>query len=317
MSETIGQSFLTETMTSWGSYPSIYNLGHRAIANLLDGPVLVEEKVDGSQFSFGKDFDGALRVRSKGAVMYIDAPEKMFNKAIAAVGEVAHLLVPGWTYRGEYLAKPKHNTLAYDRVPRNHIIIFDINTGLQTYLDHATKAKEASRLGFETVPLLACGTISSLDTFRGFLDQESILGGQKIEGVVVKPFNYDLLGQDKKVLFGKFVSEHFKEVHQRTWKEEHATKGSNDILAILAQQYTTPARWAKAVQHLAEAGLIEDSPKDIGKLMAEVPQDVAKECEEEIKEQLYKWAWPQMRRLVTRGLPEWYKEQLLKKQFDQ
>jgi len=34
------------------SYPSIYNLGHHAIATLLDAPVLVEEKVDGSQFSF-------------------------------------------------------------------------------------------------------------------------------------------------------------------------------------------------------------------------------------------------------------------------
>jgi len=34
-----------------GSYPSIYNLGHRYLGDLLDGPVVVEEKVDGSQFS--------------------------------------------------------------------------------------------------------------------------------------------------------------------------------------------------------------------------------------------------------------------------
>jgi ATP-dependent RNA circularization protein (DNA/RNA ligase family) len=35
------------------SYPSIYALGHRAIRELFDGPVVVEEKIDGSQFSFG------------------------------------------------------------------------------------------------------------------------------------------------------------------------------------------------------------------------------------------------------------------------
>jgi len=33
--------------TSWHSYPKIYNLGHRAIRDLLEDPVVVEEKVDG------------------------------------------------------------------------------------------------------------------------------------------------------------------------------------------------------------------------------------------------------------------------------
>ena len=33
-------------------YPKIYNLGNVALKNLLDGEVIVEEKVDGSQFSF-------------------------------------------------------------------------------------------------------------------------------------------------------------------------------------------------------------------------------------------------------------------------
>lgn len=33
-------------MESWHSYPSIYNLGHKAIESLLTVPVLVEEKVD-------------------------------------------------------------------------------------------------------------------------------------------------------------------------------------------------------------------------------------------------------------------------------
>lgn len=48
------------------SYPTIYNLGHRAIVDLLKGPVIVEEKIDGSQISFRKDEQGDLEVRSKG-----------------------------------------------------------------------------------------------------------------------------------------------------------------------------------------------------------------------------------------------------------
>ena len=40
--------------TSWHSYPQIYNLGHKAIAGIFDDDVLIEEKIDGSQFSFGR-----------------------------------------------------------------------------------------------------------------------------------------------------------------------------------------------------------------------------------------------------------------------
>ncbi len=36
-------------MNSWHSYPSIYNLGHREVAEILKSPVNVEEKIDGSQ----------------------------------------------------------------------------------------------------------------------------------------------------------------------------------------------------------------------------------------------------------------------------
>ena len=72
----------------------------------------------------------------------------------------------------------------------------------------------------------------------------------------------------------------------------------------------------KAVQHLREAGKIEDSPKDIGKLIIEVQKDLGQEEKEEIKTLLWKWAWPHISRMATRGVAEWYKEQLLAKQFE-
>lgn len=314
-------------MSSWHTYPSIFNLGHRAVQDLLKGPVLVEEKVDGSQFSFGmfetqlenapihllSTFVPELRVRSKGAVMHPDAPEGMFKAAVASVKERQHLLHPGWTYRAEYLAKPKHNALAYDKVPQGHLIVFDINTDEEQFLPYVEKKAEAERIGLTAVPLLFEGIIEDVQAFRKFLDTESVLGGQKIEGVVVKPVNYDLYGRDKKALLGKFVSENFREVHKQVWKAENPT--NNDILALLGAAYGTPARWNKAIQHLREAGQLEDDVKDIGRLMKEIPSDIQKECEDDIKQKLFEWAWPHVRRQVTRGVPEYYKEQLLLKQF--
>jgi hypothetical protein len=71
----------------------------------------------------------------------------------------------------------------------------------------------------------------------------------------------------------------------------------------------------KAVHHLKEAGKLEESVRDIGIILKEIPNDIEKECLEEIKEHLWLWAWPHLRRMVSRGFPEWYKEELLKKQF--
>lgn len=318
-------------MTSWHSYPQIFNMGHRYIADLLTSDVLVEEKVDGSQFSFGLIEDGStaikigadadgvfadrpflLRVRSKGAEMHVDAPEKMFALGVAWVRENAHNLHPGWTYRAEYLAKPKHNVLAYDRAPQNHIILFDINPSEEDYLPWEAKREEAERLGLEAVPRLFYGRVESLEQFREYLSRESVLGGQKIEGVVVK--NYALFGQDKKVLMGKFVSEAYKEVHAGEWKTGKAEKA--DVLQQIIERYKTPARWQKALIHLRERGLIEGSPRDIGVLMREVWPDVVKEEKDAIKDALFAWAEDKIRRGVTSGLPEWYKDILLKQQFE-
>jgi hypothetical protein len=244
------------------------------------------------------------------------APEGMFSLAVATVQELAPLLKPGWTYRGEYLKSPHHNALTYNRVPAKHIILFDINNGLEQYLSPDAKREQAARLGLECVHELFRGIVEDVTHFRTLLDRESVLGGQKIEGVVIKPRNYDQFGRDKKCLMGKFVSEAFREVHSKTWDAEHKPKGNADIMDILSAKYGTTARWNKAIIHLKEAGQIENSPRDIGKIIAAVPEDILKECREQIMEDLFSWAWPQLRRRCTHGFPEFYKEELLKSQFE-
>lgn len=297
-------------MDSWHSYPKIYSLGHRAVQDIFKDPVVVEEKVDGSQFSFGRSGDDLL-IRSKGCVMNIDAPEKMFQAAADTVKCLSAELHDGWTYRGEYLARQKHNALAYDRIPAQHIIIFDINTGNESYLSPLEKRKEAERLGLETVPVLGDG-VFNIGSFRELLNSVSILGGQRIEGVVVK--NYSRFCADGKAMFGKFVSESFKEIHGASWRETNPVQA--DIVEQIVDKIRTPARWAKAVQHLRDAGDITDSPRDIGPLIKEVQSDTMDEAKEEIAQFFAKWALPKVQRGLIRGLPEWYKNELLKKSFE-
>lgn len=294
------------------SYPSIYAVGHKAIRDIFDSDVVIEEKVDGSQFSFGVGDNGELHCRSKGAQIVIDAPEKMFARAVETVKEIQHLLVSNWIYRCEYLQKPKHNTLAYKRVPKKYLILFDVMTGLEEYLLPADKASEATRIKLEVVPTVFQGRITEIDMLNELLERKSILGGCTIEGVVIK--NYTQFTHEKKIAIAKYVSEKFKEKHSQNWKKSNPS--ANDIVQLLIATYRNETRWEKAVQHLRDEGKLECSPRDIGALIREIPIDVLKECEDEIKDRLFKHFWPKVRRGITAGLPEWYKEQLAASAFE-
>lgn len=292
------------------SYPKIWNMGHPAITALFSDRVVIEEKVDGSQFSFGV-FGGELRCKSKGKDQHPDAPDKMFLAAIASVRERAHLLVDGWTYRGEYLMKPSHNTLSYDRIPAGHVVLFDVNPAQHQFLQPDARDEEAKRIGLESIPVYFHGVIETLNDLEPYIKRTSYLGGPQVEGVVVK--NYHRYGQDGHPLFGKHVREDFKEQHKEKWGESNP--GQADILTALGKRYQAPTRWQKAIQRLRDNGELANEPKDIGLLLREVQRDLNEEIRAEVADALLKWAMPHVLRTSIRGLPEWYKQKLLERQF--
>ena len=291
-------------------YAEVFILGHAALGELFFDPVIVEEKIDGSQYSFGL-IDGEYTCRSKGKDQTPPLTDGMFDLAVANTKDLP--LREGWVYRGEFLGKPKHNALCYGRIPQRNVVIFDINPSLESYLSPEEKQAEAARLGLEAVPLLAHATVGDWSILKGYLDHESFLGGSKIEGFVIK--NYLRFGKDKKALMGKYVSEAFKEVHSHEWKM--ANPGGQDIIQGLILQLRTEARWNKAIQHLRDQGELQSAPRDIGPLLKEINQDVLKEETERIKDVLFRWAWGKVSRGIVAGFPEWYKERLAEQSFGQ
>jgi hypothetical protein len=291
------------------SYPSLYAVDHAVARDLFSGPVIVEEKIDGSQFSFGVTQSGEFLCRSKGVSIPVPATNHMFALGVSSAQSFANRLTPGWTYRAEFLAKPKHNALEYARTPANHFIVFDISTeGVEGYLTREQKEAECARLGFEITPLFYQGKLDGPHELVRFMDTTSVLGLAKIEGVVVKPAAYDVFGRDKKVVMAKFVSEDFKEKHTIEWGISNPS--SVDIVTTLGSMLRCEQRWTKAVERLRDSGRLESSPKDIGLLLNEVPEDILKECADEMKEMLLQWAWPKVKQSTTRGLAQWYKERL-------
>lgn len=294
-------------MSTISSYSKILALGHKAIHDILDGEVIVEEKVDGSQFSFTV-VGGELHCRSKGAVVYVVDPDGMFKRGVETAVKLKDKLTPDWVYRGEYLNTPKHNTLAYERTPRDNFILFDVETSPSHFLSRADKEAEAERLGLEVVPCYyqGAGADIGLEKLKSFLESESILGGQKVEGVVVK--NYAKFTLDGKLACAKVVSEAFKEIHGVEWKKNNPNK--SDVVEMLVAKYGTEPRRNKAIQRLKEAGQLTETPKDIGLLLKSVSTDILEECKAQIAEELFEHFWGDISRGISRPIPLWYKAKL-------
>lgn len=278
---------------------------------VLGQHVEITEKIDGSQFVFGKDEEGNLHFRSKGAVIDGAAPPTLFAPAVAHVHQIAHRIAPNTAYYGETLSKPRHNSITYDRVPKGHIMLYGMTDFARTEAEtnYAELASEATYLEMEVVPLLYRGMVESLDLVKTLLEGDSSLGGGLREGVVIKRYNYpvEFNGQFYPFAALKFVSEKFKEVHASNpdWRKAKDAKGE------LYELFRTEARWLKAVQTLRDNGELVGEPKDIGKLVPQIIKDTVEEEKENFKERLYEIFQKEWKGTLVRGFPEWYKQLLL------
>lgn len=297
------------------SYPKVYALGHKAIGGIFNNEVVVQEKLDGSQFSFA-NIEGKFLARSRGAPIGQGGNvANMFKKAwdtAYAIFQTGTLQV-GTIVRAEAFDKPKHNTLAYGRVPVGNFIIFDVGRVGEHYLRWDEVQKLADLWCIETVPHFYTGKVNSLKELEGFLERDSVLGGVKIEGVVVK--NYYRFSEDGHAMMGKYVSPEFKEKHGKDWKKRHP--GGRDRIQNIITQLKTNARWEKAVQHLRDSGILLGEPKDIGNLIHEVKKDILEEEREWLEKRIFQDFLGDVLKGVTAGLPEWYKAKLAESAFEE
>lgn len=296
------------------SFPKIFAIGSRQTERLFSGEVEITEKIDGSHIAFGV-MGGYLFMRSKGAQLYVDNPDKMFVKAIEIIKDRFDrgLLLEGWLYYGEYLKSERHNTIRYGRVPNNHIALFAVyNDFNKDFHNYNEIVRASQKLDLDVAPLIFQGKVNSIEELKDNINRISHFGKEKVEGFVVKNYNEQLLigGQVIPILMGKYVSEDFKEIHKREWKSENTPKGKWDVYK---SQFKSNARWIKAVHFLRDNGKLTDSPQDIGGLIKHIHNDILEEESENIKQWLFNEYKGELLRDSVKGFPEWYKNYLLEK----
>lgn len=298
-------------MNSWHGYPKVWNLGHPNVATIFDeGEVIVQEKYDGSQFSFCWTGEKML-MRSRRVVIdpELEVPD-LFQPTVEHIMSLdPKVFIEGATYRGEAICRPRHNTLEYDRVPKGNFVLFDVETSLNTFISPLDFGIIASQLGIEHASVLTTlregwQQVVGLEEFVSeALKSNSTLGGP-IEGIVFK--NYSKFTQFDHVMMAKYVSEQFKEKHQGNLN----FKSGKNFVELLAMQYRSEARWRKSVERLRDEGKLENSPKDIGLLMKELNEDFNEECADEIKEKLWDRYRKNFNKEIAKGFAQWYKDRL-------
>jgi len=262
---------------------------------MIGKTVRIEEKIDGSQFSFMLDGD-RVRCFSRSREIPDENPGQ-FGPAVAAVRARRDAMEPGWIYRGEVVTKLRHNVIPYDRTPKGFVMLWSVEKD-ETVFDHNDLVWIAEQLDLETVPCLGrVESLTGLGDLEPFVEGPSVLGNHR-EGIVIK------VGE----LRAKIVGQKFRETAKVKGKKPKGTTA--DILYALGRAYAPEPRWDKALAHLRDEDKITGTPRDIGLIVREVQRDVREECGDEIRDQIFSALWPTVSKATVDGLALWYKAKL-------
>ena len=303
------------------SYSKVLNLGAPYTQNALVGDVIIQEKIDGSQLRWGFDKEGEFHVGSKGREIYSDNQEGMFAPAFKYLTEhfyASESSVTNCWYYGEYLQKPKHNCLKYERVPQNNIVLFDARLN-DKWADRKTLADLSVFWSIDLIPEVFTGNVldecakvdkTPSEWLRELAEStNSYLGGVGVEGLVIKNYN-QLIEVNGRIrhLTTKYVRAEFREKHRKA--NPSRREGIDDIILSLRSEN----RWEKAIQHLRDDGKLKNDVCDIGLVIKEVHRDLMEEEGDALKERIWDKYRKQVMSTAVRGLPDWYKDRLMEEQ---
>ena len=299
------------------AYPKIASLGTKGFERIIDVPVYIQEKLDGSNVSIHK-IQGSIQLASRTRWLgHLGVSGiKMFNKFLEWVNINEHFLnkLPeGAVLWGEFCNN--HNVLKYEKL--NPFVLFDISL-TDPYGNRQFIPKVEWRVFFDLwwgspdyllerfLPVFSSefSKMPNLTTLKEHLEFTSILGGPR-EGIVIK--NYTEMTLWGQPLFCKLVNAEYKEGHRTSSKSNAPT-----IEAQIAENYFNTPRLKKAIQRLKEEGTLTGSTKDIGPLIDVVSKDIYDEEVENIKVRLFNHHWKQITRVIASKVPPAYKEFLAK-----
>lgn len=258
------------------SYPKIRHTDLVKLAEMDHvGNFYIQEKVDGSQFSFYK-IDGRLHYHTKNTELSsCDINNKQFGKTISEINSRIDLVKPHHIYRGEALRGRKQNKLCYDNEPLGNFVLFDIETVSGNRYDSLSQEVVSTHAEYLNVAYPGYTIIENIQYFEDVKPEKSFLGGP-LEGYVIKSYDWNQLSA------WKIVNKEFEE-------SVKPLKKHTNIINDLQERYSCTGRFEKVISTMKNRG-VELNSSTFGQHLKELFTDFDVEYSTEAKEIVWKWA---------------------------
>ncbi|MDP3278484.1 MAG: RNA ligase family protein [Deltaproteobacteria bacterium] len=162
-------------------------LSQRDTLALLSQPLLIEEKIDGSNVGISFDEDGALRLQNRGHFLSMGEHEQ-YGPLWPFVYErrevLFELLGPDRVLFGEWCFA--RHSCAYDALPA-YLLVFDLyDKRDKSFADRATVDRVCAQADCATVPILGRGVVlRTLDALERMVGR-SRFGPERAEGAYLR-----------------------------------------------------------------------------------------------------------------------------------
>ena len=286
-------------------YGKIYTYGSvNAPTFDSDLDIHIEEKFDGSQFSYMLAHDSTLFCWSKNEQLDLDVvlqnSKHLFHEAVKLAFEKRK--TPGVVYICEYFKRGKHNRLNYNFITEPTLIVLNAFN----VFDHIWMANET--------PCLAQQPWKNLKLHLDcFLINKSKFGECQIEGIVLKQYSKDM----KEMKMAKIVNQEFKEISTHKIKSEHYEETLHSLAIKLVEKYRTEARFYKAIQHLTESGVVINDMKDVSAVIKELHHDIVAECNDDMRQIFEEQLTKLIKRHIGKNVATWLQNYLMTKDNDE
>ena len=248
-------------------YDSIPRYGKQGTRDILGTEVVVMEKLDGANASFGI-IDGELKMFSRNQELDEHNTLRGFYDWVKQNVDAGKLFV-STIYFGEWLVP---HTVHYKKEAQGKFYLFDIyDVKTETYLDWNITVQAAKHLKLRTPEVFFRGELHSMTDVDRYLGQSELTEIPNTgEGIVVKDYE----GQQ----FVKIVSDKFKE----TKSIKQPSLDRTDI-GTLIDSVLTPQRVEKLIHKKIDLGLLpaELDITDTGNVLKALSSDVVNDIFEE------------------------------------
>lgn len=226
-----GESVLIDGLSK---YQHVSRITNDEVDGLLDGEVIVQNKIDGANFNVAWTEERGHIIASRNSAKSLGGkPETGFRGAVEYCLNHTGIMILSKQFilRGEWLVR---HSINYPKDSMHHFYVFD----MQRYKDHSYVHPDEyipllTQYGIRYIPILARLTNPSIEELTKLVEGPDEFGADQKEGIVVK--RYDFVNKYKRVQWGKIIHPSFEIKNKLTFKPRNA----DDITIKFASETVT------------------------------------------------------------------------------